>query len=132
MTAYHLEAAIAWEHCKAATFADTDWDRILHYYQWLCRISPSPMAELNRIIVVMQVSGAEVALREVDRLAGREALRKLTLFHALLGEIHAGLGDIERARAEFESAVGLTRSEAERSVLREKAARLGPRLPLRG
>jgi RNA polymerase sigma-70 factor (ECF subfamily) len=124
MTAYHLEAAIAWEHCRAGSFADTDWARILDYYQWLCRISPGPMADLNRIIVVMQTSGPGAALRELEGLAGREDLRKLTLYHALLGEIHAGLGNADLARAGYGTAAGLTRSDAERKVLREKSHRL--------
>ncbi len=128
MTAYHLEAAIAWEHCKAPTFAETDWVLILRYYQWLCRISPGPMAELNRIIVVMQVSGPEAALRELETLSGREDMRKLTLYHAVSGEIHAGLGNAEQARAGYAAAAELTRSEAERKVLREKAERQGPPL----
>jgi hypothetical protein len=25
LTRYHVEAGIAWEHCRALTFADTDW-----------------------------------------------------------------------------------------------------------
>src|SRR5438445_245747 len=28
LTRYHVEAGIAWEHCRAPTFADTDWRRI--------------------------------------------------------------------------------------------------------
>lgn len=123
MTAYHLEAAIAYEHCRAPSFAATDWVRILHYYQWLCRIAPGPMAELNRIAVVLQASGAAEALRELDIVSGREGLRDLPLYHALLGEIHLALGNREQARMGFETAAGMTQSEAGRKVLREKAER---------
>src|SRR5262249_60231274 len=28
LTRYHVEAGIAWEHCRAPTFADTAWRRI--------------------------------------------------------------------------------------------------------
>src|SRR5262245_45779903 len=28
LTRYHVEASIAWEHCRAPTFADTDWRRM--------------------------------------------------------------------------------------------------------
>ncbi|MDB5105970.1 MAG: sigma-70 family polymerase sigma factor [Fibrobacteres bacterium] len=129
MTSYHLEAAIAYEHCRAESFAATDWARILHYYQWLCRIAPGPMAELNRIIVVMQVSGPAEALRELEGLSDMKGdpkgMQGRCLYHSLLGEIHARLGDSERARAGFETAAGLTQNEAERKVLRDKAERLG-------
>jgi RNA polymerase sigma factor (sigma-70 family) len=125
MTAYHLEAAIAYEHCKAPSFADTDWPRILDFYRWLCRISPGPVTELNRVIVVMQVAGAAEALRELESLADGDSLRGLALYHALLGEIHLRLGDGDRARAGFGTAAGLARSEAERRVLLEKAGHSG-------
>jgi predicted RNA polymerase sigma factor len=37
-----VEAGIAWEHCRAPTFADTDWRRIAELYDTLERIAPSP------------------------------------------------------------------------------------------
>jgi RNA polymerase sigma-70 factor (ECF subfamily) len=126
MTAYHLEAAIAYEHCRAPTFAATDWVRILHYYQWLCRIAPGPMAELNRIAVVLQAEGAIEALRELEGMSGQDGLRSMPLYHALLGEIHLGLGNREQAIAGYEAAANLTQSEAGRKVLREKARQAGP------
>jgi RNA polymerase sigma-70 factor (ECF subfamily) len=132
MTAYHLEAAIAYEHCRAPTFAATDWARILHYYRWLCRIAPGPMAELNRIAVVLQAEGAAQALREFEGVAGGEGMRSLPLFHALLAEIRLGLGDRERARAGYETAADLTQAEAGKKVLRDKARQAalpGPGFP---
>jgi RNA polymerase sigma-70 factor (ECF subfamily) len=121
MTAYHLEAAIAYEHCRAPSFAATDWQRILHYYQWLCRIAPGPMVELNRIAVVLQAEGAAEALRQLDSASPIEELRRLPLYHALLGEIHLSLGNREAARAGYETAANMTQTEAGRKVLREKA-----------
>ena len=44
LTRYHVEAGIAWEHCRAPTFADTDWRRIAELYETLDRIAPSPAA----------------------------------------------------------------------------------------
>src|SRR5437899_11015820 len=41
LTRYHVEAGIAWEHCRAPTFADTDWRRIAEWYDTLDRIAPS-------------------------------------------------------------------------------------------
>ena len=48
LTRYHVEAGIAWEHCRASTFADTDWRRIAELYDTLDRIAPSPINALNR------------------------------------------------------------------------------------
>ena len=35
---YHLEAAIAWAHCAAKKFEETDWAAICKYYEALLRI----------------------------------------------------------------------------------------------
>ena len=41
---YHIEAAIAFEHCTAESFEKTNWKRILELYEWLCSTAPSPIA----------------------------------------------------------------------------------------
>jgi predicted RNA polymerase sigma factor len=40
LSAYHLETAIAFEHCTVESFESIDWPRILQYYEWLCRLAP--------------------------------------------------------------------------------------------
>ncbi len=125
VTAYHLEAAIAYEHCIAPSFEATNWPQILQYYDWLCRVAPGPMTALNRMIVVMQVHGPERALDGLWELSDQKSLRTHSLFHALLGEIHMRMGEAEQAREGFATAARLTQSEAERKVLREKIGRLG-------
>jgi len=47
---YALQAAIAACHARAATAADTDWERILLLYDALLQISPSPIVALNRAV----------------------------------------------------------------------------------
>ena len=39
LTRIHVEAGIAWEHCRAPTFADTDWRRLAELYDTLDRIA---------------------------------------------------------------------------------------------
>lgn len=124
ISSYHLEAAIAYEHCTAQTFESTNWQNILRYYEWLCNIAPSPVSELNKIAVVMQLNGPKAAL---DSLATVNDSRKLVgfyLYHSLLGEIYARLSTPELARQSFEKALNLTKSEAERTMLRARIAAL--------
>src|SRR3954469_6932444 len=106
ISAYHLEAFIAFEHCTAASFEATNWPLILQYYEWLCKLAPNPMAELNRIIVLLQVQGPVEALREIEALvsrgnAERTSWEKVPLFHGLTGEIQARLGATAKAKAAF-------------------------------
>src|SRR3954454_9637517 len=66
LTRYHVEAGIAWEHCSAPTFADTDWRRIAELYDTLDRIAPSPLHSLNRAVAEASLHGPQAGL---DRLS---------------------------------------------------------------
>lgn len=124
VTPYHIEAAIAYEHCTAKDFKSTNWKRILELYEWLCNIISSPVAELNKIVAVLQVYGPQVALSELENLPNRKKLENFYLCHSLLGEIHAQLGMTGEATKSYETAILLTRSESEKKVLREKIIHL--------
>src|SRR5579859_5664716 len=62
LTRYHVEAGIAWEHCRAPTFADTDWRRIAELYDTLDRIAPSPLNALNRAVAEAYLHGPQAGL----------------------------------------------------------------------
>ncbi|MBS1505889.1 MAG: sigma-70 family RNA polymerase sigma factor [Bacteroidetes bacterium] len=49
---YHLEASIAFVHCSALHFEDTDWPAICKYYEVLLKIYPSPFAEINYAVAL--------------------------------------------------------------------------------
>ncbi|QKJ29780.1 sigma-70 family RNA polymerase sigma factor [Mucilaginibacter mali] len=116
---YHLEAAIAFEHCTANSFDTTNWKRILGYYDWLCRIAPSPFTAINRAVALMQVDGPQAALTALQDIPGTE---KFYLYHAILGEIYIRLHDFASARISLEGAISLTRAAAEKKILQEKLA----------
>jgi RNA polymerase sigma-70 factor (ECF subfamily) len=124
MSTYHLEAAIAFEHCTAKKFEETNWIRILGYYDWLCKISPSPITELNRIVAVMQVQGAEAALHELNSMNDRKRLETYYLYHSLEGEIYSKMNQASQAIVCFESAIALTHSETEKRILHSKIEKL--------
>jgi RNA polymerase sigma-70 factor (ECF subfamily) len=62
---YHLQAGIAACHCTAKDYASTDWPRILHHYDELYRIKPSPVVALNRAVAVANDQGPKAGLRSV-------------------------------------------------------------------
>jgi RNA polymerase sigma factor (sigma-70 family) len=121
---YHLEAAIAFEHCIAKDFTETNWERILELYTWLCNLSPSPISELNKVVAVMQVHGADAALEALRQIPDRRRLEKFYLYHSLLGEIHTNLRHFSEAKNHFETAMELTQSESERKILKNKVSGL--------
>jgi RNA polymerase sigma factor (sigma-70 family) len=124
ISSYHLEAAIAFEHCTAEKFEKTNWKRVLELYEWLCKVAPSPIKELNRIIVIMQVHGTEAALLELEAMRDKNRLESYYLYYCLLGEIHSKLNDTVQARSDLEKALELTKSKSEQKMLQNKIAAL--------
>ena len=120
VSTYHIEAAIAYEHCSAKSFKETNWKKILNYYEWLCKISHSPINELNKVVAVMELYGAAIALEELESIKEKKKLESYYLYHSLLGEIYSRLDNLLTAREHFEAAVKLTQSETERKMLINK------------
>src|SRR5437870_8125131 len=63
-----LQAAIAAEHCKAGNAEETDWKRIVDFYDRLAHLQPSPVVSLNRAVAVGMSQGAPPALVLIDDL----------------------------------------------------------------
>lgn len=117
LSEYHLEAAIAYEHCRAPTFADTDWPLIRYFYDLLWDLNPSPVVALHRAVVIAHESGPAAGLAAVLAIAG---LDRHYLYHAVRGELLARLGQVDAARDQWLEARLLTPSPAERELLDQK------------
>ncbi len=51
---YHYEAAIAAEHLKAKTFEETNWNKILYWYEHLYKLQPMPSHILTMAVISLQ------------------------------------------------------------------------------
>ena len=122
---YHLEAAIAHEHCIAKSYSETDWKKILSLYDWLMKIKPEPVIALNRLIILAELNGPAQAMEELLSFPNIDSLRHYYLYPAVLGDWNARLGHSEKAKAYFELAMQLTHSPAEKQLLKIKITRLG-------
>jgi RNA polymerase sigma-70 factor (ECF subfamily) len=120
LSRYHVEAAIAAQHSLAPSFAETDWPTILKLYDDLIRIHPSPIHELNRAIVIAQVSGPDAGINAIQKIEASETLEDFHLLHATLGEFHRRAGRSEEARHCFNRAMECTVSPSERRLLQRK------------
>ena len=117
ISSYHIEAAIAFEHCIADNFEQTNWARILELYDWLVQIAPSEITEINRAVIILKLQGADAALQALQKIKQAD---NYYIYHSLLGEIHAGQNDKAKARTHFEKAIDLTQSNQEKKLLQEK------------
>ncbi len=117
---YQLEAGIAYEHARALTYEQTNWQNILRCYDMLCKFYPSPVIELNRAIVIGEISGPAEAIRSIESITNLSSLKKYYLLPATLGELHGQLQNHELANQYFAEAMDLTKSVAEKKLLRQK------------
>ncbi|GGA94401.1 RNA polymerase sigma factor [Puia dinghuensis] len=122
-TAYHLEAAIAAEHCMAPDFASTNWQRIHDYYTALEKLKPSSVIRLNLAIVIGKKDGPEAAIALLHQLETHKALENSYLLYTSLGEFYYLAGKKELALDYFLRARTLTRSPAIRQLLDRKMSR---------
>ena len=65
ISVYHLESAIAAEHCLANNFAATNWARLLQLYDLLFQMKPSPTVELNRAVVMAEMGNLQQAIDSI-------------------------------------------------------------------
>ena len=119
---FHLEAAIAYHHCAAKSYAATDWPAILWLYDALLTMHRSPVYLLNRAIVVAQIEGPDAGIRALDEAGQDPALRHYHLFDATLGEFYRRAGDLARARRHLEAARQKTNSPFDRELIDRRLA----------
>jgi RNA polymerase sigma-70 factor (ECF subfamily) len=117
---YHAEAGIAAEHCLAATFADTRWERIVECYSLLDQVSPSPIHTLNRAVAIGEWRGPAQALAEIAGLEPPSWLEGSHLWSAVLADLHARCGHADVARRYREAALSAAPSDAIRAALERR------------
>jgi RNA polymerase sigma-70 factor (ECF subfamily) len=120
ISSYHLEAAIAYEHCKAESFEKTDWKKILEYYNWLSQLSPSLVTDLNKTVAILYTFGPDHALSELEIINSSRKLDNYYLLDSLYGEIYCRLQHFEKAKFHFQKAIDLTQSDTEKKMLIKK------------
>ena len=119
---YALQAAIAACHARAATPAQTDWERIAALYDALSQATQSPVVELNRAVAVAMAYGPTAGLDIVDALVDEKALSTYHLLPGIRGDLLSKAGRHEEAAREFARAATLTKNERERTLLARRAA----------
>jgi RNA polymerase sigma-70 factor (ECF subfamily) len=129
LTAFHLEAAIAYEHTTAASLAETRFARIVGLYDVLVKLRPSPVVALSRAIAIGQAEGPERALEEIARIADAAKLASYPFFAAAIGEEELRAGRNGDARSSFQRALSLARNTAESKFLTSRIAACDCGLP---
>ncbi|ROS41689.1 RNA polymerase sigma factor [Amycolatopsis thermoflava] len=119
---YVVQAAIAACHALAPSYAGTDWDAVISWYDVLLRISGTPVVRLNRAVAVAERDGPAAGLALVDAIPG---LTSYPWWHATRAELLHRLGAAAEARTAYRQALALGMSEPQAAHLRLRLAELG-------
>ncbi|HEY6653696.1 MAG TPA: RNA polymerase sigma factor [Solirubrobacterales bacterium] len=122
---YVLQAAIAAEHARAESPAETEWPRIAFLYGLLARAQPSPVIELNRAAAVAMAEGPERGLALMDDPALVEELAGYQPFWSARGDLLRRAGRASEAGEAYARALELTTNPVERRFLERRLVELG-------
>jgi RNA polymerase sigma factor (sigma-70 family) len=120
MSQWHLEAGIAFEHAVAPSVRETDWGRIVAFYDLLVAQSPGPIVALNRALAVAEHDGVEEGRRQLVAVAGDKKLARYPFYWAALADLQRRADRHAEARSSYERAIELSRSPAERAAYRRR------------
>lgn len=119
-TSYHYEAAIASEHLISKNFEETNWDKILMWYERLAKIQSSAFTQLNIAMVQIQRKQYEEAskiLLETDPL---DLEQRAYLYYGTWAEYYKERAEYDKALNSLEEAIKLVNNEAEKNYLVRK------------
>lgn len=114
---YHLEAVIAYWHTSSA--GEEKWPHILHLYDQLLLLEPSPVTAMNRLFAYAKTHGTANALPQALLLN----LSENHYYHALLGHLFTGNNDL-LAIQHYKQAIELSKSTQEKRALRNTIEKL--------
>lgn len=117
---YHIEAAIAYQHCIAKSYESTDWKSILMYYDLLLAIKNDPIVFLNRSLAILELEGPQKALQTLKSIEDNKQIHNYYLYYAILGEIYGRLDKVTQAVQYYKKAIQLTQSKIEKQFLNNK------------
>jgi RNA polymerase sigma-70 factor (ECF subfamily) len=117
---YQIQAAINAVHSDAPAASATDWVQVLHLYDHLLALTPTPVVALHRAIALAEVDGPAAALAIVDTLD----LDRYHVYHAARADLLRRLGRRVEAAAAYDAAIAHTANTAEQTFLRHRRAGL--------
>src|SRR6266498_4727545 len=118
---YVVQAAIAACHALAGSYADTDWDAVISWYDVLLTVHDTPVVQLNRAVAVAERDGPAAGLALVEEISD---LAGYPWWHATRAELLRRLGQTEPARSAYQQALALGLNDPQTEHLRRRLAEL--------
>jgi RNA polymerase sigma-70 factor, ECF subfamily len=122
---YQLEAAIQSAHIAGARAGSPRWDEILILYDALVQVTGSPVASINRALVLAELEDAHEGLAALDAVSGDKRLDSYQPYWAARASLCARVGLLDAARHAYSLAIGLEHDPAVREYLLRCCEALG-------
>ncbi len=122
MTEYHVQAVIASYHASAENYENTNWGKILDFYDILISLNRSPVFMLNRAVAMAMRNGPESGLIELDELRKLPSMQNYYLLPATYAELHRRLGNHQEAAKYYRQTLDLVRTKPERQFVMKRIA----------
>ncbi len=123
LSRFHVEAAIAWEHCRPQSFVEVDWAKIADQYQVLERIQPSPMVRLNLAIAVSFSLGPEFGLVQLAHIPSEDRTRLRPWWDCAMADVYNRLGKSNAAISHWQDALLLASNDDQRILIAKRIDR---------
>ena len=122
ISSYHYEAAIAYLHSSAKSFADTEWTAITQLYRKLLDGNPNPFISLNYAIALYYDGQKDAAFEVLEGLRNT-FLDQYYLLHVALGKLYLLERKFDKSDFYLNKALSLTSFQAEKDVVRKMLLR---------
>ncbi|SHG22477.1 RNA polymerase sigma factor [Flagellimonas flava] len=126
LSSYALMATISANHCVAASYDKTDWERILSLYDELLLLEQSPIVQLNRCVVLAEVKGIPSAITKLKDLGTQTDIHRYYLYHFTLAEFYKRDQQWLASKLAYEEALKLSENPRDREILKKKKQALVP------
>lgn len=124
LSRYHIEAGIAWEHCRAQDFESTDWTRIMTLYNMLLDRFSTPMIQLNAAVACSYAVGPTAGKEQLLAIADADRKRLRPWWDCCMAQLLERSTEFTSAMSHWRDALALATASAQRQFIQAQIDRL--------
>ncbi len=117
---YTIQAGISAVHVDAPNATETNWEKIVQWYDLMMRAAPSAVVELNRAVAIAMRDGPQAGLALLESLQERKELADYHLLPAAKADLLRRAGYQQEAATAYRQALALVKQEPERKFLEKR------------
>ncbi|MBA6157134.1 sigma-70 family RNA polymerase sigma factor [Tenacibaculum sp. S7007] len=123
-SSYHYEAAIIAEHIKAPNFKQTDWNKILQWYQYLYKLQPNNSHLLSMAVVCLQSENYVKANFYFEQIKPEDLEQRSYLFYGAKADYFSAIKNKKEAIKYIDIALKKVTNGLEKEFLEKKKQKL--------